>query len=210
MTLFTGFRACVWLALSALVFVAAPARAQNQDLIGERGYNQIGTSRGSLNQNLEDSCSEQLKAEYGAEKVGSFEVKRRGSDHRRLYTTITRADGSTQDVRCVVRKRKVTGIQSPSGSGWEDAATYEAPPEDPTVAAADPDGTPDPGTDGEATPEGGAPGAPGAEGGDGDEGEPPTADASEDETAEADEDEGPAVDETTGFVPATPKRMRVQ
>lgn len=172
---------------------------------GDPYRNVGGDAIGRVNDGLREECETQLRDNYGADEVGDLELRRRSSDRKRIYTTITRADGETLEVRCVVRNGRLTTIQTGSGSNWREADTYERPPEEDETeetAEASPDGDAGPG-DGEERAEGDP--APET---DGDaEGNQPDADQDGD-TAEGDgAEEGETAE--AAEQPSGPKRIKV-
>ncbi|MEM7497907.1 MAG: hypothetical protein AAF371_07935 [Pseudomonadota bacterium] len=102
-----------------------------------------------VNDGLREDCESQLREKYGADKVSDLDLRRRDSDNKRIYTTITRPDGTELSMRCVVRNGRLASIETGGGDSWDDAEEYERPPEEQTTE----EGTAEGGTEGEAAPE---------------------------------------------------------
>ncbi|MEL6765986.1 MAG: hypothetical protein AAFP17_02295 [Pseudomonadota bacterium] len=170
-------------------------------------YRNVGADAiARVNDGLRESCETQLREDYGAEEVGDLEMRRRSSDRKRIYTTITRADGATLNVRCVVRNGRLTTIQTGDGDDWTEAELYERPPEEEAPEETAEDGSAPGDAEGEERAEGEA--QPGD--GDGAEGNQPDGDGAESDTAEGDGAEA-AEGETAEAAeqPSGPKRIRV-
>ncbi|MEO1315863.1 MAG: hypothetical protein AAFW01_04625 [Pseudomonadota bacterium] len=97
---------------------------------GER-FRSVGADAiARVNDGLREECETQLRDTYGAEEVGELDLRRRDEDNKRIYTSITRADGVEMNVRCVVRNGRLTTVQTGSGDDWDAAEEYERPPEE--------------------------------------------------------------------------------